>query len=110
MSIAFLQIIFAVPLFFKQVYCLSEQEVGIFFTINGLMIVIFEMPIVHFYEKKRMFKKPIVIGGVLMALSFISLLIPVDYSPSFWMLPFMLYTLLIGFGEIYGKVGNSVAS
>ncbi len=100
LSIAFLQIIFAVPLFFKQVYMLSESQVGIFFTINGLMIFFLEMPIVNYFEKRRWFYKPIVYGGILMAIAFLGLLIPHESMKLFWIIPFCIYTIFVSIGEI----------
>ena len=101
MFTAFIQIIFLVPVFFKEVFELSEIQVGIFFTINGLLIVIFEMPIVYFFENKRMFSKPILRGTTLMILAFAALLIPIDFHEMFWIVPFVLYTLGISIGEIF---------
>ena len=97
---AFIQIIFIVPKFFKEVYEMTELSIGWFFTINGLLIVIFEMPIVHFYEKKRQFKRPILLGSWLMVIAFLALLIPVGSHKLMWFVPFIIYTLAIGIGEI----------
>lgn len=100
MSIAFLQIIFAIPLFFKKIYGLSEAQVGLFFTINGLMIFFLEMPIVNFFEKRRKFYKPIVYGGVMMTIAYLGLLVPHEGMSILWILPFSIYTLFVGVGEI----------
>jgi predicted MFS family arabinose efflux permease len=98
--VAFLQILFAIPLFFKTVYGFTEQMVGFFFTLNGLLIVVFEMPIVNYYEKQRKFYKPVIFGGLLMAIGYLSLLIPASGSSLLWLIPFLIYTLTIGIGEI----------
>lgn len=100
MFVAFIQIIFLVPVFFKEVYLLSEIQVGAFFTINGLLIVIFEMPIVYYFETKKMFSKPIIAGSTLMIIAFCSLLLPVDAHVLLWIIPFVIYTLAISIGEI----------
>lgn len=96
LNIAFLQIIFTVPLYFKEVFGMTEFQVGLFFTLNGLLIVFFEMPIVHFYEKRNNFATPILVGNILMFLAFLFLFIP-----GYWLIPFLLYSLFIGIGEIY---------
>lgn len=99
MAVAFIQIIFSIPLFFKEVYTMTEQQVGFFFTINGLLIVLLELPIVSYFESRRLFKRPIVIGGVLMVVSFLSLLLPSDGA--LWIIPFLLYTFTMSVGEIF---------
>lgn len=98
--VAFLQILFAIPLFFKSQYGFSEQMVGFFFTLNGLMIVVLEMPIVNYYEKQRKFYKPVIFGSLLMAAGYISLLIPASGTSLFWIIPFLIYSITIGIGEI----------
>jgi predicted MFS family arabinose efflux permease len=100
MFTAFIQIIFLVPVFFKDIYQLSEIEVGIFFTVNGLLIVLFEMPIVHYFETKKLFTKPILAGTSLMIIGFLALMLPIHYHEMFWILPFVIYTIGISIGEI----------
>ena len=100
MFTAFIQIIFLVPVFFKEVYFLSEIQVGTFFTINGLLIVVFEMPIVYYFETRKMFSKPIIAGSTLMIIAFLALLLPIEFSEIFWIVPFIIYTLAISIGEI----------
>lgn len=98
--IAFLQLLFGVPLLLKNIYNFSEFGIGLFFTLNGLLIVIFEMPLVNYFEKRRSFYKPIMIGGTLMFFGMLSLLIPTESSVYMWIVPFLMYSLFMGFGEI----------
>ena len=91
---AFFQILYTTPVYLKEVLGIQENLIGWFFTANGLMIFLFEMPIIFYLEKKSHFP-PLVIGGFMIGLSY--LIFPL--CP--YVLPaIILHSLLIGFGEI----------
>lgn len=74
---------------------LNEVWIGLFFTANGIMIFVFEMPIIYFIEKKNRFLKPMMLGSIMVGLGYACL--------SIFSLPIVaiiLYSLLIAFGEI----------
>lgn len=52
MLIAFFQLLVTFPLYLKQVLQYDESQIGIFFAINGVMVFLLEMPLVHYVEKK----------------------------------------------------------
>lgn len=70
---AFFQIIFAVPVYFKEVFGLDEDDVGWFLGANGLIITIFEMPIIYYIEKTKATFKPMIIGYLMIGISFLVL-------------------------------------
>lgn len=70
---AFFQIIFAIPVYFKEVFGMNEDEVGWFLAANGLIIFIFEMPIIYYIEKTKATFKPMIIGYLMIGFSFIVL-------------------------------------
>jgi predicted MFS family arabinose efflux permease len=73
-SIAFLQYFSTMPLYYKDVHLLNENKIGLLMGLNGLLIFIFEMPIVKYYENGRFTKTSlIIIGAVLTAFSFLVL-------------------------------------
>lgn len=52
MGTAFMQFTSTMPLYFDKVIGLSEKHIGMLIALNGLMIFVLEMPLVHFLEKK----------------------------------------------------------
>ena len=67
----FFQIFSTLPLYYKKELHLSESYIGIVMAINGLLIALFEMVIVHNLEGKRHNLQYITIGVFLVALSYI---------------------------------------
>ncbi|WP_159021357.1 MFS transporter [Formosa sp. L2A11] len=73
-GIAFLQYFSTVPLFYKEVYSLSEFEIGLLMGMNGFLIFVLEMPLVKSLEKSMYSKTGLVVfGAILTAISFIFL-------------------------------------
>jgi predicted MFS family arabinose efflux permease len=71
----FFQLFSTLPLYHHKQYGLSEFQTGLLMSFNGLLVLLCEMPIVGYVERKNIPKiKPIAIGALLMALSFFSLL------------------------------------
>lgn len=96
MLIGFFQILSTVPLFIKEGLGYTEKEVGLFFTVNGLIIVLFEMPIIKYIENKGYENfKVLIYGAIMMTLSLLFLAMP-----NIYLLGLLLYTLLVSFGEI----------
>lgn len=66
-AIGFWQLFSMLPLYFKQFLHLSESQIGLLMTMNGLMIVFTEMPLVYAIEKRYAHRKVRIIGtGVLL--------------------------------------------
>ncbi|GAB3326632.1 MFS transporter [Larkinella ripae] len=66
-AIGFWQLFSMIPLYFKQVLSLNESHIGLLMTMNGLMIVLIEMPLVYTIEKKYARLKVLIIAiGVLL--------------------------------------------
>ncbi len=96
MLIIFFQILYSVPVFFSEVYKMSENQIGIFFAMNGLLIFALEIPIIYALEKKKLDYDPLLWGMVLIGISFVFLLLPM---PHFW-ISVILFNLFISIGEI----------
>ena len=74
----FMQLFTIVPLFFKEVFQLSERLIGSLMALNGLLIVFFEMALVYSIEQRKWPRFHVIITGVLLtAASFLLLTIPV---------------------------------
>jgi len=69
MGICFLQIISTWPLFLKNIYKINESGIGLLLTINTILIVLIEIPLIHRLEKKNKF--PIMaLGAILLCFGF----------------------------------------
>jgi len=93
--IAFVQIMSTLPVFFNAEMGLSEGQIGLLMAMNGLIIVIIEMPIIFLLEQR--FSKLILIGigALLIALGFwVFLLFPG------WVGVAVLSILFLTLGEI----------
>jgi predicted MFS family arabinose efflux permease len=91
----FFQIFTMQPLFYKTQWHFSEQFIGGLMGINGLLIVMFEMVIVHNFEGKRHPLRYIYIGILLVGAGFVLLnFLPASYYSALFIL------LFITLGEI----------
>lgn len=72
----FLQYFSTMPLYYKDVHSLSEQNIGLLLGMNGFVIFLFEMPLIKWLEHSKFTKVGLMLfGGVLTALSFVVLLV-----------------------------------
>ena len=74
MGFAFFQLFTTMPLFYKEIHHLAEVQIGLIMALNGFLIFLFEMPLIHYLENKFLDKlKLISFSLVLFALSFLVL-------------------------------------
>lgn len=67
----FLQYFSTMPLYYHDVHHLTEKEIGWLMSLNGILIFVFEMPLVSYFENERFSKYRILaISTLLFALSF----------------------------------------
>ncbi len=76
MGFAFVQWFHSVPVFIKSQWGFDERYIGILMAMNGLIIVLVEMPIVHSIEKAKKIKLSMISGLLLVGLSFLPFLLP----------------------------------
>lgn len=69
---AFLQYFSTVPLYYKNAHYLSEFEIGLLLGMNGLLIFIFEMPIIQLLDRGRpgSILKLIIVGITFITISY----------------------------------------
>lgn len=92
--IAFFQILFSVPVYFKEEIHLEEWMIGLFFTANGLIIFLLEMPLVYIIEQRNRFIKPLVMGALMIGVGYASL--SLFSNP---VVAIVIFSILIGVGE-----------
>ncbi|WP_432671495.1 MDR family MFS transporter [Flavobacterium sp. SM2513] len=74
-ALLFFQIFTTLPIYHSEKYGMTEFQTGLLMTMNGILIFIFEMPIVSLFESKRTNKlKLILVGCLMMTFSFYVLL------------------------------------
>lgn len=93
--VVFFQILFSVPVYFNEVLGLDEDLIGYFFTANGLMVLLLEMPIVYQIERSQRFFKPLALGALLIGLAYLCLQL------NAWpLMAIILYSVLVVVGEV----------
>ena len=103
--IVFFQLIYTIPLFFKNELLFEESQIGIFMAMNGLIIALIEMPLVHELEKRYKHIHLVVLGAILFGISYL-LLASIGHA----ILAAFFFTLLITLGEILNfPFSNTVA-
>jgi predicted MFS family arabinose efflux permease len=92
----FFQLFTNVPNFFRDSLSLSVKYIGFLMAVNGIIIVVLEMVMIFYLEKKSKNSLFIAIGCILCALSFLTLLIP---GPA--KLIAFIMIVFITFGEMF---------
>ena len=104
-AMIFFQLFTALPLYHHEQFGLSEFQTGLLMTLNGLLIFALEMPIVSYFERKKVQKIKIILWGTLiMGISFYGLIINV------WAGILVISMVLVSFGEMFSfPFSNSFA-
>ncbi|SMD34781.1 Predicted arabinose efflux permease, MFS family [Reichenbachiella faecimaris] len=64
-AIVFLQMFATVPIYYKTIHHLSEGQIGLLLGMNGMLIFLFEMPLINWLEKSRISKASVLLIGTL---------------------------------------------
>ena len=96
-GMAFFQLIFTLPLYYEEIFGLNEFKIGLLMFINVGIIVVFEMPLVHYLEKRMI---P-VIKHITMALALLALSYYVLFQ-NFWIGVIIISIIIITFSEMLG--------
>lgn len=95
-AMVFMQFLWTVPIFWKEMYGWSESKVGLVSALNGILVFVIEMPLIFRIEGQRPAMQHIRFGLMLYAASYFIFLAPFD--------PFslaMMFIVLISLGEIF---------
>ena len=104
-AMVFFQLFTTLPLYHHEQFAMTEFQTGLLMSFNGLMIFFLEMPIVTYFERKKVDKvKIIMYGSLFMAISYYLLLI------DFWAGILIISMLFVTFGEMFAfPFSNSFA-
>ncbi|WP_291099812.1 MULTISPECIES: MDR family MFS transporter [unclassified Flavobacterium] len=95
-AMLFFQIFTTLPLFHHEHFDLSEFKTGLLISLNGILVFMFEMPLVSLLERKQINRiKIIFFGSFLMAISFYILLMDA------WAGILVIGIIIVTFGEIF---------
>jgi len=95
-ALLFFQIFTTLPLYHHEQFGLSEFQTGLLISLNGILIFMFEMPFVSFFERKQVNKMKIIFwGAFLMSISFYLLLF------NAWSGILVITLIIVTFGEIF---------
>lgn len=94
-GLGFIQWFHSIPVFIKTDWGFDERYIGMMMTLNGILIVLLEMPFVDQIEKAGKLKVSLLGGLVLLGISFLPFLLPAS------LYFFCLATLFFTFGEIF---------
>ena len=94
-AFVFMQLLWTIPVFFKESLIFNEAQVGFMIAINGFIVAMVEMPLVYAIENQRSTTHWIKFGLILYGLSFFMLNLP------FWGFAAALISIIgLSFGEI----------
>ncbi|WP_445725619.1 MDR family MFS transporter [Flavobacterium sp.] len=97
MGFMFLQLFTTMPLYYREIHELSEVQIGLLMSLNGFVIFLFEMPLIHYIEQKSLNKLKIIAWSLLLfSVSFLIL------NTSLSILILISGMLFITFGEMLG--------
>jgi predicted MFS family arabinose efflux permease len=93
----FMQIMWTIPAFFKEIYGWDERIIGAVAAINGITVMVVEMPLIFNIEHKKSKLWFVRLGIILYGLSYIAFSLPSSWG---WLLA-VFYMITISFGEIF---------
>ena len=96
-AIIFMQYFSTMPLYYKEIFLLSEIEIGILLGLNGFLIFVLEMPLISWLDNSKCSKIGLtLVGLILTILSFIAL------NMTSWIGILLVGILLMTVGEMIG--------
>jgi predicted MFS family arabinose efflux permease len=96
-GVIFLQYFSTMPLYYKDIYSLSELEIGILLGLNGFFIFVLEMPLIKRLEQTRYTKISLTLFGLLLT------------TLSFYVLNLTSWIGILLIGMLFMTVGEMIA-
>jgi predicted MFS family arabinose efflux permease len=90
-AVCFFQLLSTLPLYYREVYQLSEKNIGVILAYSGVVVFSLEMLIVHIAERRTTAANAIIIGIVCCGLAFASLLV----TKGLWLLYVSMFILCV---------------
>lgn len=90
-TICFFQLLSTLPLYYRNVYKMSEADIGVILAFSGVVVFLLEMLMVHLAEKRLSPRDIIVLGTLLCCLSFLIL----NMAQGIWVLYVSIFVLCL---------------
>ncbi|MBC8984649.1 MFS transporter [Pedobacter sp. N36a] len=90
-TICFLQLLSTLPLYYREVYQMSEGNIGIILAFSGMVVFLLEMLLVHIAEKRFTPRDIMVMGTLLCGFSFLIL----NLAHGIWVLYMAMFVLCL---------------
>jgi predicted MFS family arabinose efflux permease len=109
-AMAFMQMLWTVPVYFKDSFGWQEDKIGWIMALNGALVFLIEMPFIFYIEKRRPPFVYVQIGIFLYIVAYSAFLMPVA-----GVFAAVLYMIFISFGEMLvmpfsGNLAYSIAN
>jgi len=98
-AIIFMQLIFVIPVYLKDILEFSEANVGYLMALNGLLIALVEMPLVHHCDNRKTNLFWVMVGTSMVCLSYLFFTLP-GMGSAWYVFP-ILFMITISIGEIF---------
>ncbi len=94
-AVTFMQMLWTIPLFWEKTYAWTEGQIGRMLALNGLLVFLTEMPLVHRLEGRRPAVGYIRFGLILYTIAYAACLLPWGMGAA------LIFLLAISFGEMF---------
>ncbi|MCX2451976.1 MFS transporter [Pedobacter sp. PLR] len=90
-TICFLQLLSTLPLYYREVYQMTEANIGVILAFSGIVVFLLEMLLVHIAEKRFTSRDIMVMGTLLCGFSFLIL----NLAHGIWVLYMAMFVLCL---------------
>jgi predicted MFS family arabinose efflux permease len=94
-AVVFMQLLWTVPVFWKDGYQWTEAQIGLMSALNGLMVFLIEMPLVHRLEGRRPQLDYARMGLIMYIVAYLAFVTPMGAFAAA-----LLFIIFISFGEM----------
>ncbi|GAB4491845.1 MAG: MFS transporter [Saprospiraceae bacterium] len=95
-AVVFMQFLWTVPVFWKDGFQWTEAQIGLMSALNGLMVFLIEMPLVHRLEGRRPQLSYARMGLLMYIVAYLSFELPLGASAVA-----LMFIIFISFGEMF---------
>jgi len=95
LGIVFAQLWNTIPIYYTDILSLTKDQYGYIMVVNGILIFIFEMPIVYLLETRYNKMSLVLVGALMITFGFL-----IYNICAFWQLALTIAILAVTFGEI----------
>lgn len=95
-AVVFMQILWTVPVYWKEAHQWTESYIGVMMALNGLLVFTVEMPLIFRLEGRKPQLDYVRVGLLLYLFSYLTLVTPLGASAAA-----VIFTVVISFGEMF---------